>query len=61
MYVVYHGAEGLKNIAKRVSTLANTLSKSLAAIGFINTNTSFFDTLCITCDAKNIIALAQKT
>lgn len=60
MYAVYHGAEGLVNIAKRVSTLANTLSKSLAAIGFHNINKTFFDTLCIECDAKNIIAIAEK-
>lgn len=60
MYAVYHGAEGLKNIAKRVSTLANTLSKSLAAIGFQNINKTFFDTLCIECDAKNILAIAEK-
>lgn len=60
MYVVYHGAEGLVNIAKRVSTLANTLSKSLAGIGFHNVNKTFFDTLCIECDAKNIIAIAEK-
>lgn len=60
MYVVYHGAEGLKDIAKRVSTLANTLSKSLFALGFNNINKTFFDTLCIECDAENIVAIAEK-
>ncbi len=29
MYAVYHGAEGLKNIAKRISILAQTLSNEL--------------------------------
>ncbi|MFY7964443.1 MAG: aminomethyl-transferring glycine dehydrogenase [Chitinophagaceae bacterium] len=60
MYAVYHGAEGLKNIAKRISTLANVLSISLKALGFNNTNKYFFDTLNISCEAKNIIAIAEK-
>ncbi len=60
MYAVYHGAEGLKNIAKRVSTLANVLSVSLASLGFKNHNKFFFDTLHIECDAKAIIAIAEK-
>jgi glycine dehydrogenase len=47
MYAIYHGAEGLKNIAKRTSLLAKTLSDELAAMGFANENTFFFDTLKI--------------
>jgi len=47
MYAVYHGAEGLKNIAKRVAVLANTLSNELKELGFDNVNYSFFDTLKI--------------
>ena len=47
MYAVYHGAEGLKNIAKRVAVLANTLSNELKELGFDNINYSFFDTLKI--------------
>ena len=38
MYAVYHGAEGLKNIAKRVSLLAHTLSNELEEIGFEQVN-----------------------
>src|ERR1700758_3066808 len=34
MYAVYHGAEGLKNIAKRVSLLAQTLDHELQEIGY---------------------------
>ena len=60
MYAVYHGAEGLKNIAKRVSTLAHVLSDSLASLGFKNHNKFFFDTLHIECDAKAIIDIAEK-
>jgi glycine dehydrogenase len=47
MYAIYHGAEGLKNIAKRTSLLTKTLSDELAAMGFVNENTFFFDTIKI--------------
>ncbi|MEX1203526.1 MAG: aminomethyl-transferring glycine dehydrogenase [Ferruginibacter sp.] len=47
MYAVYHGAEGLKNIAKRISVLAQTLQHELAEIDFVNQNKYYFDTLLI--------------
>ncbi len=47
LYAVYHGAEGIKNIAKRVSLLSATLSQSLNNFGFKNNNTNYFDTLCL--------------
>jgi glycine dehydrogenase len=50
MYAIYHGAEGLKNIAKRTSLLAKTLSDELAVMGFANENKSFFDTIKIKTD-----------
>ncbi len=49
-YAVYHGASGLKNIAKRTSLLANMLSNSLSKLGFKNENTHYFDTLQINVD-----------
>ncbi len=55
MYAVYHGADGLKNIAKRVSTLANTLSDELNELGFENVNEHYFDTLKIR--VENISAI----
>ena len=45
MYAVYHGAEGLKNIGKRVSMLAHSLSKELKEMGFVQHNQSYFDTI----------------
>jgi glycine dehydrogenase len=45
MYSVYHGADGLKSIAKRVSLLALTLSEELSDLGFNNVNEYYFDTL----------------
>jgi glycine dehydrogenase len=49
-YAVYHGASGLKNIAKRTSLLANMLSNALGKLGFKNENASYFDTLHINVD-----------
>ncbi len=57
MYVVYHGAEGLKDIAKRTSLLAQALSDELTEIGFKNENSHFFDTIKIKVD--NIAAIKQ--
>jgi glycine dehydrogenase len=48
MYAVYHGPEGIKNIAKRTSLLAATLSSELAEMGFQNRNTYYFDTVYLT-------------
>jgi glycine dehydrogenase len=47
MYALYHGPEGLKNIARRVTMLAQTLSFELETMGYTNTNEYFFDTLYI--------------
>jgi glycine dehydrogenase len=47
MYAVYHGAEGLKDIAKRISLLTQTLSDELKDLGFINENEFYFDTIKI--------------
>ena len=47
MYAIYHGARGLKNIAKRVSILAQTLSEELDELGFENVNAYYFDTLAV--------------
>ena len=47
MYAIYHGAEGLKNIAKRTSLLTKTLSEELATMGFANENKFYFDTIKI--------------
>lgn len=61
MYAVYHGAEGLINIAKRISILAQTLSHELADMGYQNENSSYFDTLKITVtDVEAVKKLAEQ-
>lgn len=60
MYAVYHGAEGMINIAKRISLLAHTLSNELSALGFVNDNQFYFDTLSIRmADTKELKAIAE--
>jgi glycine dehydrogenase len=60
MYSIYHGGDGLKNIAKRVSLLALTLSQELEELGFKNVNEYYFDTLKIqTNDIAAIRKLAE--
>lgn len=63
MYAVYHGSEGIINIAKRVSVLARILSNELEKIGFKNVNDTFFDTLQIqteNADKLKVLAESQK-
>lgn len=45
MYAVYHGAEGLKNIAKRVSLLTHNLGEQLQEKGYTLVNKNYFDTI----------------
>jgi glycine dehydrogenase len=47
MYAVFHGPQGLKNIARRVALLAQTLGISLKEKGFELWSDSFFDTVVI--------------
>lgn len=44
-YAVYHGPQGLRNIAKRIHHLTVLLDKSLQALGYRQLNTTYFDTL----------------
>ncbi len=60
MYAVYHGPEGLKNIAERVTTLAQVLNNGLFELGFYNINTAYFDTLIVKVDADKLLPLAEQ-
>ncbi|MCD8262801.1 MAG: aminomethyl-transferring glycine dehydrogenase [Tannerellaceae bacterium] len=44
-YAVYHGAEGLKNIANRIHSSAGFLAGELEELGYKQLNRNFFDTL----------------
>ncbi len=60
MYAVYHGAEGLKNIATRVATLTQVLSSTLTTMGFSNLNTAYFDTITFKANSTAIQPIAEK-
>ena len=60
MYAVYHGADGLREIATRVHDQTAALASDLLAGGFTVRNDTFFDTLTIEVDdADEILAKAQ--
>ncbi len=46
-YGVYHGPDGIKQIAKRINKLTIALDKGLKKLGFVQINNSYFDTLKI--------------
>jgi glycine dehydrogenase len=60
MYTVYHGPKGLETIANGIHHKATTLAEALTNLGFIQKNTSFFDTLHIEANAKSIRKIALK-
>ncbi|RAI39488.1 aminomethyl-transferring glycine dehydrogenase [Rhodoplanes roseus] len=47
MYAVYHGPEGLTEIARRVHRRAAVLAAGLRALGFAVPTTPFFDTIAV--------------
>jgi len=61
MYAVYHGPEGLKQIARTTHRRALTLAAGLKKLGFAPESDAFFDTITIKVGDKQagIIAAAQ--
>lgn len=60
MYAVYHGPDGLKNIAKRVALLTQVLGDTLTAKGIKVHSSSYFDTITITvADSDKLRAEAE--
>ena len=47
-YAAYHGAEGLRNIAERIHSIATYINEILPIYGYAQENSIFFDTLKIT-------------
>ncbi|MBE8345758.1 glycine dehydrogenase (aminomethyl-transferring), partial [Leptospira interrogans serovar Pomona] len=52
MYAVYHGPEGLKDIATRIHKFTSILADALKSSGFTISNDTFFDTITIQAGAK---------
>ena len=55
MYAVYHGADGLKNIAKRVAILTQTVAEAIEERGFELVSHNFFDTIVVKTDELSAI------
>ena len=47
MYAVYHGPDGIKEIAKKIHSNACILEENLNLLGFKTPNKSFFDTILV--------------
>ncbi|MCB1175795.1 MAG: aminomethyl-transferring glycine dehydrogenase [Leptospiraceae bacterium] len=60
MYAVYHGPEGLRNIALRIHRYTAFLANQLQCADFELLDPVFFDTLHVRTTAKNIKALAAR-
>jgi len=60
MYAVYHGSEGLTYIANKVNTQTTQLSTAIEKLGYQQLNTSYFDTIRIAANAKEIQQIAEE-
>jgi glycine dehydrogenase len=60
MYAVYHGPQGLKHIASRVTLLTQTLAEGLEELGYKHVHAQYFDTLKIEADAAVVRPVAEK-
>jgi len=61
MYAVYHGPDGLRNIARRIQRLAGAIVNGLKKAGITVLNKTFFDTIHFTVtDVNNFRAIAEK-
>ena len=47
MYAVYHGSDGIKNIAGDIHTKASILAEKISELGYTQENKNFFDTIKI--------------
>lgn len=65
-YAVYHGQEGIRDIATRITSITTTLTRSLESIGYTPRHTSWFDTVRLAlpkgvkADSLRTIALENK-
>ena len=58
MYAVFHGPDGLKNIAKRIALLTQTVAEAIEERGFKLASDNFFDTIVV--KTKDTEAIKEK-
>jgi glycine dehydrogenase len=59
MYAVYHGPEGLQDIADKIHNKTATLADALERLGLYQANETYFDTIAVKTDATKIKFLAE--
>lgn len=59
MYAVYHGPDGLNNIASKIYGKTAALKNALVELGYVVKTQNHFDTLTITGNANALIAAAE--
>ena len=60
MYAVYHGPDGLRSMAERISILAQALTHGLQEMGFETKNEFYFDTVSVAVlDAESLRKYAE--
>ncbi len=59
MYACWHGPAGLRRIAERIHRLTSVAAAALQAAGKSLAHDSWFDTLCVPCDADGVIAAGR--
>ena len=55
MYAVFHGPTGLKNIAKRITLLTQTVAEEIVERGYELVSQNFFDTITVNVEDANLI------
>jgi len=56
-YAIYHGPEGMQNIAGRIHALARVAHRELAKVGFTVTDDAFFDTITVDVSSKGMTSI----
>ena len=60
-YAVYHGPQGLKNMATRIHSYTGFLAEELTRMGYMQENNNFFDTLKISLASDASMKVLQET
>lgn len=60
MYAVYHGQEGIREIARNINMLTGALVKEVEKLGFKQLNSSYFDTIRFSMPEHGSIEKMQK-
>lgn len=61
MYAVYHGPDGLRNIAERIHFSAVSLTEHLSQLGYNVLSKNYFDTIIVKADSSVIRPLAENS